>query len=102
MANRALLVGINKYRIPGADLNGCVNDATNVRRDNQTSEDAFIKGSYNGAFSYYFCKHLRETEAVLIRGELLKRVRASLRHNGFSQVPQLECPRSGRKKKLLD
>lgn len=71
-------------------------------RDNQTSEDAFIKGSYNGAFSYYFCKHLRETEAVLIRGELLKRVRASLRHNGFSQVPQLECPRSERKKRLLD
>ncbi|MBK5102234.1 MAG: caspase family protein, partial [Desulfobacteraceae bacterium] len=31
MANRALLVGINKYRIPGADLNGCVNDVTNVR-----------------------------------------------------------------------
>ncbi len=31
MAKKALLVGINKYRIPGADLNGCVNDVTNVR-----------------------------------------------------------------------
>ncbi len=31
MANKALLVGINKYKIPGADLNGCVNDVTNMR-----------------------------------------------------------------------
>ena len=31
MAQRALLVGINKYRIPGAGLSGCVNDVTNVR-----------------------------------------------------------------------
>ena len=30
MANRALLVGINKYRIPGSDLSGCVNDVTNM------------------------------------------------------------------------
>ena len=25
MAKRALLVGINKYQVPGADLRGCVN-----------------------------------------------------------------------------
>ena len=31
MANKALLVGINKYKIPGADLNGCVNDVANMR-----------------------------------------------------------------------
>lgn len=31
MAKRALLVGINKYKIPGVDLNGCVNDVTNIR-----------------------------------------------------------------------
>ncbi len=30
MANRALLVGINKYKIAGADLSGCVNDVTNM------------------------------------------------------------------------
>jgi len=28
---KAVLVGINKYRIAGADLNGCVNDVTNLR-----------------------------------------------------------------------
>ena len=31
MAKKALLVGINRYRIPGADLRGCVNDVKNLR-----------------------------------------------------------------------
>jgi len=31
MAKRALLVGINRYKIPGADLRGCVNDVKNMR-----------------------------------------------------------------------
>jgi hypothetical protein len=30
MAKRALLIGINKYNIPGADLRGCVNDVRNL------------------------------------------------------------------------
>ena len=31
MARRALLIGINRYLIPGADLRGCVNDVRNIR-----------------------------------------------------------------------
>ncbi|MBF0119207.1 MAG: caspase family protein, partial [Desulfobacterales bacterium] len=31
MKNKALLVGINKYKIPGSDLCGCINDVTNIR-----------------------------------------------------------------------
>jgi uncharacterized caspase-like protein len=31
MAQRALLVGINKYNMANSDLSGCVNDATNIR-----------------------------------------------------------------------
>ena len=31
MAKRALLIGINRYQIPGADLRGCVNDVNNLR-----------------------------------------------------------------------
>ena len=31
MARRALLIGINRYQIPGADLRGCVNDVKNIR-----------------------------------------------------------------------
>ena len=31
MAKRAVLIGINKYQVPGADLQGCVNDVKNLR-----------------------------------------------------------------------
>ena len=69
-------------------------------RDNQTSADAYIKGTYNGAFTYYFCKHLRDAQGELTRAELLKRLRASLRFEGYDQVPQLECPTAARKKRF--
>lgn len=32
MAKKALLIGINRYQIPGADLRGCVNDVINMRK----------------------------------------------------------------------
>ncbi|MEW5976714.1 MAG: caspase family protein [Acidobacteriota bacterium] len=59
-------------------------------RSDQTSADAYIDGAYNGAFTYYFCKHVRDSDGRLNRQDLLKRLRASLRHNGYSQIPQLE------------
>lgn len=31
MAKRAVLIGINRYKIPGADLRGCVNDVVNMQ-----------------------------------------------------------------------
>ena len=31
MTKRAVLIGINRYRIPGADLRGCVNDVKNLQ-----------------------------------------------------------------------
>jgi len=31
MAKKALLIGINRYRIPGGDLRGCVNDVKNLK-----------------------------------------------------------------------
>lgn len=71
-------------------------------RDNQTSADAYIGGSYNGAFTYYLCRHLRDTQGNITRAELIKRVRASLKFNGFSQIPQLEAPASEKKRKLLE
>lgn len=30
MAKRAVLIGVNRYKIPGADLRGCVNDVKNL------------------------------------------------------------------------
>lgn len=69
-------------------------------RDNQTSADAYIKGSYNGAFTYFFCKHLRDTQGGLSRSELLKRLRASLLFEGYNQVPQLEGPTAAKKRRF--
>ena len=31
MAKKALLIGVNRYQIPGADLRGCVNDVKNMQ-----------------------------------------------------------------------
>jgi hypothetical protein len=71
-------------------------------RDNQTSADAQIAGKYNGAFTYYFCKHLRDVKGIITRAELLKRVRASLKHEDFDQVPQLEAAKAKKGKKVLE
>jgi len=60
-------------------------------RDNQTSADAYIEGRYNGAFSYYFCKHIRDTKGKLSRDELHSRISDSLNQNNYNQLPQLEC-----------
>ncbi|MBI5583049.1 MAG: caspase family protein [Deltaproteobacteria bacterium] len=70
--------------------------------DNQTSADALIGGKYNGAFTYYFCKHLRDVKGKLSRSDLLKRVRASLKHEDFDQVPQLETSKAKKGKNLLE
>ena len=59
-------------------------------KDNQTCADAFINGSYNGAFSYYFCKVMRDTGNKLSRAEVLSRVRSALKTGNYSQIPQLE------------
>jgi metacaspase-1 len=60
-------------------------------KDCQTSADAEIDGRYNGAFTYYFCKHIREAKGTIAREELYKRVKNSLSYNSYSQIPQLEC-----------
>jgi metacaspase-1 len=70
--------------------------------DNQTSADALIGGSYNGAFTYYFCKHLRDVKGKISRSDQLKRVRASLKHEDFDQVPQLEASKAKKGKALLE
>lgn len=60
-------------------------------KDNQTSADAEIDGRYNGAFSYYFCKHIRESRGNVTRSELHNRIKNSLAYNRYTQIPQLEC-----------
>lgn len=68
---------------------------------NQTSADAYINGDYNGAFTYYLCKHIRDSNARISRRELLDRARASLSYHGYSQVPQLEIEATVRDREAL-
>ncbi|MDM8550108.1 caspase family protein [Desulfobacterales bacterium HSG2] len=60
-------------------------------RSDQTSADAEIDGTVNGAFTYYLCKHMRKTGGHISRRNLIERVRNSLRHNAYPQIPQLAC-----------
>lgn len=59
--------------------------------DTQQSMDAMIHGRATGAFTYYFCKHLRSAAGKGRRAELLKQIRASLRAGRFGHTPQLEA-----------
>lgn len=61
-------------------------------KDYQTSADAPILGSYNGAFTYNFCMYIRESGGNIKRNDLLTRVTDSLSYNNYSQTPQLETP----------
>jgi metacaspase-1 len=58
----------------------------------QTAADARINGLFNGAFTFYFCKHLRDSHGALSRRELLARIRRSLAEAGYSQIPELAAP----------
>jgi hypothetical protein len=97
---------MDEDELPETRLLRAANPKTHVLfsgcRDNQTSADAYIKGTYNGAFTYYFCKHLRDAQGDLSRSELMKRLRASLKYEGYDQVPQLECVTAEKKKRVLE
>lgn len=57
---------------------------------NQVSADARIGGTYNGAFTYTFCKCMRDAGGNISRGELIQRVRDVLRNQNYKQIPMLE------------
>jgi hypothetical protein len=66
-------------------------------RADQTSADAKIGGTYHGAFTYYFCKEMHASKNKLARSEILKKVRADLKKDRYTQIPQLECEATVRK-----
>ena len=74
--------------LPETLITGC--------RDTQTSADAHIGGSYNGALTYYLVAAIREARGRLTYRELHERTMAQLQKGDFDQVPQLE----GRKTRL--
>ncbi len=68
--------------IPEVLVTGC--------RDTQTSADAHIGGSYNGALTYNLVAAMEEKSGKLTYGELHSRTLRLLKDGGFDQVPQLE------------
>ncbi|MDD5365607.1 MAG: caspase family protein [Gallionellaceae bacterium] len=62
---------------------------------NETSADAYFNGRYNGAFTYYFVKVMRETDNKLSRKEVVAKLRALMKGQ-FGQHPQLEGNASNR------
>lgn len=63
-------------------------------RDTQTSADAFIGGSYNGALTYCLVQALREARGTISYQELHRSTLDKLRQGKFDQVPQLEGQRT--------
>lgn len=59
-------------------------------RSDQTSADARIGGTYNGAFTYYLCKVIKESQNKSNRNQDINKLRGYLK-DAYSQVPQLEC-----------
>ena len=59
-------------------------------RDTQTSADASIDRSFNGALTYYLVSALREAKGQLTYRDLHSRARQLLKQENFDQVPQLE------------
>lgn len=59
-------------------------------RDTQTSADAFINGTYNGALTFALVEAIRQSKGRLTYRELHERASGVLKKRKFDQVPQLE------------
>jgi hypothetical protein len=68
--------------IPELLITGC--------RDTQTSADAYIGGSYNGALTYYLVQAIKQAKGRLSYRDLHSRTVQQLKKGGYDQVPQLE------------
>jgi len=68
--------------IPEVLITGC--------RDTQTSADAYIGGSYNGALTYNLVAALKDAKGRITYRDLHAKTTAKLKSGRFDQVPQLE------------
>src|SRR4029453_13163377 len=64
---------------------------------NETSADAYFSGRYNGAFTYYFVKVMRDTKNKLSRNDVIAKMRTLMRSQS-AKNPQREAnPTNGEK-----
>jgi hypothetical protein len=68
--------------IPELLVTGC--------RDTQTSADAYIGNSYNGALTYHLAAALNEAKGKISYRDLHSKTLAKLKQGYYDQVPQLE------------
>jgi hypothetical protein len=68
--------------IPELLITGC--------RDTQTSADAYIGNSFNGALTYNLVATLNEAQGKISYRDLHTKTLAKLKRGGYDQVPQLE------------
>ena len=66
----------------------------------QTSADAKIGGIWHGAFTYCFCKAVRDSQNKLTRRQLLVKVNDCLRKGHYTQTAQLETEATKRGKPI--
>jgi hypothetical protein len=68
--------------IPELLITGC--------RDTQTSADAYLGGTYNGALTYSLVEALKDAGGTISYRQLHERTIKRLKQGDFDQVPQLE------------
>jgi hypothetical protein len=71
-------------------------------RDWQTAADTYIDGQYCGAFTCYWCKHIRNSNGEIARNKLMSRVNSSLRYNQYDQIAMLYASQPNRKLGLFN
>lgn len=72
---------VTAVNMPDVLFSGCL--------DTQTSADAFINGTYNGAMSYHLVKAIRSKGGKLTNRELHAETLRLVKKGGYSQTPQL-------------
>ena len=65
----------------------------------QTSADALIGDSWNGAFTYYMCQVIKESNNGSSRTKNLEKLINYLKDK-YTQIPQLECSKHFKKKPI--
>lgn len=87
-------VDVEVVDIPEVLITGCKSD--------QTSADAFIEGSYNGALTYYLVKAIAENDGKLSYRDLHEQTLCAIKKEEYDQTPQLEGGRENLERNFLE